>query len=120
MLHPTIAEKCWSAFIRGEYDTAIFQAFKEVEVSVRDKAGFDGSKRGVPLMRDTFRVETGPLTETAQLTAERQALSDLFAGAIGSYKNPQSHHHVGIDVREASELLVLASHLLEIVESRGD
>ena len=31
-LHPKIAEKVWSAFMRGEYDTAVFQAMKAVEV----------------------------------------------------------------------------------------
>jgi hypothetical protein len=30
-LHPRIAEKVWSAFMRGEYDTAVFQAMKAVE-----------------------------------------------------------------------------------------
>ena len=39
-LHPTIAERVWPNFIRGEYDTAVFQAFKEVEVAVRAAGGF--------------------------------------------------------------------------------
>jgi len=33
LLHPVIAGKAWSPFLRGEYDTAVFQAFKELEVA---------------------------------------------------------------------------------------
>jgi hypothetical protein len=34
-LHPLLASKVYPAFLRGEYDTAIFQAFREIEIAVR-------------------------------------------------------------------------------------
>ena len=116
-LHPIIAQKVWSLFLQGDYDTAVFQAFKQVEIAVRKKGNYAETDLGVSLMRDAFHPEDGSLTDLNQQQAEKQGRSDLFAGAIGSYKNPGSHRDVEITAEEAAEVIILASHLLRIVDS---
>jgi hypothetical protein len=50
-LHPLIASKVYPAFLRGEYDTAVFQAFREVEIAVRAAGTFGPDDYGTDLMR---------------------------------------------------------------------
>ncbi len=119
VLHPTIREDVWALYHRGKYDTAVFDAMKAVEVAVRTAAGLAAADIGTKLMRKAFDVDNGLLTDKAAEQAERQARSDLFAGAIGSYKNPHSHRNVALDdPDEAAEIIMLANHLLRIVDSR--
>jgi len=117
-LDPVLAQKVKHLFTRGDYDTAVFQAFKEVEVRVRSAAGLPEGLIGVNLVRTAFHPEAGPLTDKTTVPGERQAISDLFAGAIGAFKNPPSHRNVDLTAQIAVELIYLANYLLRVVDSR--
>ena len=117
LLHQVISQNVLPIFMQGSYGSAVFEAFKQVEVAVRKVGGYADTDIGVPLMRKTFHVDTGNLTDPNQQPAEKQARSGLFAGAIGSYKNPGSHRDVEITAEEETELIIFANHLLRIVYS---
>ncbi|MEP6643281.1 MAG: TIGR02391 family protein [Acidobacteriaceae bacterium] len=120
LLHQRILEKSWPAYMRTDFDGAAFEATKAVEIAVRDAAGYGPEKIGVNLIQEAFSQGKGPLADIAALSAEQVSTMNLFWGAIGCYKNPQSHRDVKLDdPMEAFEIILLANHLLRIVDIRS-
>lgn len=67
-------------------------------------------------MRGAFR-EGGPLHDSSLDPGESVALMELFAGAIGVFKNPPSHRAVAYDdPTEASEVILLADLLMRLLD----
>ena len=119
-LDPVLANKVIPLFIRGDYDTAVFQAFKEVEVRVRKAASLPQELVGVDLMRKAFNLKDGPLTDKNRHKAESEAMSHLFAGTIDLFKNPPSHRDINWeDPGECAELIYLANHLIRVVKKHS-
>jgi uncharacterized protein (TIGR02391 family) len=115
-LHSALESKVRPQFLMGEYELAAFAAMKAVEVRVREMAGFLDSQIGVPLMNAAFGPN-GPLCDGNLDPGERDARRALFAGAIGTIKNPTSHRDVRYDdPTEASETVLLADLLMRILD----
>lgn len=53
------------------------------------------------------------------MVSEREAMLNLFGGAIGADKNPTSHRDVEMSKVEAARLILFASYLMLIVEARA-
>jgi uncharacterized protein (TIGR02391 family) len=121
-LVPTLERTARPQFLRGDFETAAFAAMKEVEVQVRTKArlGFGPDEVGAKLMVKTFKPG-GPLFRAELEGGESTAQMNLFAGAIGLFKNPSSHRRVDFkDPTEAAEIVLLADLLLRLLDKIED
>lgn len=116
MFHPDLPEASWNAFSSGDYDAAIFEAYKAVEVLVRTKGRL--STYGAALMKDAFDPNTGPLRDKAASLNRRKARCELFTGAFAEIRNPKAHNDPTItDTLIAVEELMTAGVLRRIVDS---
>jgi uncharacterized protein (TIGR02391 family) len=120
-LHPLVAAKVYPAFLRGEYDTAIFQAFREIEVAVRGAGNLPQELVGDKLMRAAFapaenNQPAGPLADAQLPVGEQRAMSHLFAGAFGLFRNSTAHRYVPTEAKEGAEVVMFASQLMRIVD----
>jgi uncharacterized protein (TIGR02391 family) len=120
ILHPSIEAGAFSAFLRGDYDIAIFVSFRAVEDAVRIVTQLPPHMVGVDLMRDAFKANIGPLANKTLIKAEQDAMAHLFAGSMGSFKNPTSHRLNAFDrPSEALSLVLFANYLLNLVYERA-
>jgi uncharacterized protein (TIGR02391 family) len=120
LLHPGIQANALPLFDRGpkHFETAVFEAFKSVEIAVRDAAGLPNELVGTKLMNQAFGLG-GKLRDPKGDPGEEDGIRSLFSGAVASYKNPASHRNVlWEDGKAVLRALIFASELLGIVDSR--
>jgi uncharacterized protein (TIGR02391 family) len=117
-LHELLHADPLQLFWQGSYDTSVFAAFKAIEVYVRAASGLAPNDLGVDLVRKAFAPNKGALADHSLPAAEQEAVSHLFAGAIGLFKNPTSHRYVAYDADTCADVLIMASRLLRMVDMR--
>lgn len=122
-LVPELEAKARPQFLRGDFEAAAFMAMKEVEVRVRELGKLDAGLVGVALIQQAFRppsgnsTKGGPLHRPEDEQGEAVAIMNLFAGAIGMFKNPASHRRVDFDdPTEAAEVVLLADLLMRLLQ----
>jgi hypothetical protein len=96
MFHPALPDAAWNSFRSGDYDTAVFEAFKAIEVAVLKKGlgknGIGQGDHGAALMKKAFDPKSGPLTDiSAKPPSRKDRRCELFTGALEELRNPKAH-----------------------------
>jgi uncharacterized protein (TIGR02391 family) len=118
MLHEDLRGSVYDNFAAGHYDTAVLVAFKLVEDAVRKTAaGLSAGLVGGRLMKEAFDKQKGPLRDPSLHPSQQATMPELFAGAMGVFRNPVAHGKVGkSDPATVMEELMIASRLLRFVK----
>lgn len=115
-VHPDVMEKSFDLISKRQFESAVLQAYKILEITIRKKAKLTNDDFGVNLIRKAYNPDNGVLSNMELPVAERQAQSNYIAGAYALFKNPVSHRDVEMDFFETFEKIVIASQILKIVE----
>jgi uncharacterized protein (TIGR02391 family) len=113
-LHALIKQVSGDLYVDRHYDQAIFEAFKAVEVRVRQMSGLDASGRD--LMATAFGdnkriVVRGHVGRSG--SDEQEGWKLIFMGAMQGIRNPKGHEQAGqMDAEVALEYLTFASLLM--------
>ncbi|MGV0376113.1 TIGR02391 family protein [Corynebacterium hadale] len=119
-LHPAVAEASADLFADGHFSRAVREAFKSIEVRVRDLLASRTS--GTKLMDEAFGGKAPRLhvsLHAGQSGQDEQAgFHAIFRGAMLGIRNPGAHElAVEQDAQEALEHLALASLLHRRLDS---
>jgi uncharacterized protein (TIGR02391 family) len=120
-IHPRIAKVSKRLFSDKYYAQAVFEAFKCVNIMVKQKSG-KTELDGKPLMLTVFSRNNPVLKLNSLLNTsekdEQEGYMHLFAGAMIGIRNPKGHENIKLkDTSRAVELLVFASLLAKKVDA---
>ena len=113
-LHSAVQSAAGELFADGHYETSVSEAFKSIEVRVRELTGLNRS--GAALMGDAFRADGSALDvaghEGRTGDDEREGFMHLFRGTMIGIRNPGAHElFKSGDPQQALEYLGFASLL---------
>jgi uncharacterized protein (TIGR02391 family) len=118
-LHPRIEKQARGPWNEGDFATAIFNSAREIEIAVGEQLPPQKRKLyGVDVANAAFGKDK-PLTDPNQDPGEQEGTRALFAGYIGTFKNPGSHRHFEPDDPvQAAEIIRTADLLIRMLDDR--
>lgn len=102
----------------GDFESAIFNAYKLLEEKVRKKTQQPSSVHGVKLMDIAFKPKEGLLKHPrVETTSEQEGIHFLMRGSISFFKNPSSHKTVDwSDPNISAHIIAFAKFLLDLID----
>jgi hypothetical protein len=118
LIPATLFARVLPPLLAGDYDMSITAACKAVEVRMRDRAGLSSSDYGSRLARKFFERVTSTVLQRMDRKGDLADEEHLFEGVFGLYRDRAVHEAPHVDSMEyALEIIIAASHLLQIVEA---
>jgi uncharacterized protein (TIGR02391 family) len=113
-LHPQVIAVAGDLFADGHFDSAVSEAFKSLDIRVRDLIG--STQSGTKLMGEAFGGQNPRLdvseSEGQSGRDEQEGFGALFRGAMLGVRNPKAHEPFkAVDPQRALEYLGFASLL---------
>ena len=121
--HEQIRDVSRKRFLDGYYSDAVVEGFKCLNNAVKDKSGRTALD-GADLMRTVFSANSPILKlnvfQSQSDRNEQLGYMDIFAGSMTGIRNPRAHDHQIVDEpKKALDILVLANHLMQMLEESG-
>ena len=114
-LHLSIKDKVEKLINEGNNDSAVFSAFKTLEIEVKNKSGVN--ETGMTLMNKVFS-SNNPIIKLSDDKNEQEGFMYLFKGAMGAIRNREGHNNVKYSTEETIELVSFASYLIRLLDSQ--
>lgn len=117
-IHPAIGNVSLNLFDNGHYSQATFEAFKYLDLQVKELSGVNDS--GYKLMMNALS-ETAPKIKLTLLSNqseidEQMGYKHVFAGAMSAIRNPRGHQINSDPIDRCLDHLSFASVLLRRLE----
>jgi|GEM_PF-1421719 len=118
-LHEGVRSAAAPLFHDGHHTPAVFQAFKAVEIRLRDLSGLDLSGRDLAAKALGGEPPRIAVSRHGGRTGadEQEGLRFMFMGAFQGLRNPGGHELDTLDGQEAMEQLAVASLLMRWLDT---
>lgn len=111
-----ILERCAHHFEQENFEEAVQNALKTLEVKIRDEGDFPQTELGDNLATQAFHPEEGPLS-FGETEAERQGVMFLYRSAFKTFYNPSKHRFLDdLDKKQTYHILCFVNMLITLME----
>lgn len=111
-----LSSRCAHHFEQENYEEAVQNALKTLEVKIREAGDFSKDDYGDNLATDAFNPEDGPLS-FGETKGEKEGVMFLYRSAFKTFYNPTKHRFLGdLDKEQAYHILCFVNMLIKMLE----